>query len=283
MTLGTAETQGSPSWQGVVLLIAFLWLLISTWRGWRNGVMRQLMSVAALIIAIFVTSRFSNDLAGYLRSVLHVPETFVTFLAIILLWLFTTNIVMLIGRILFKRTRDQESPIAHLVYGLGGALIGLLYGLFFLWLAVIGIRLTGYIAEKQLSAGAAAGVAVAFPRTLAKLKNSVELGAGRPVINAVDPIPRNWYREIDQWARVVSDPKILQKMMAYPGFQDLWRNPHVRALQDDPEIQAAARDGNLIALTGNRKVVALMNDPEVRKAVSPEQLQAALDYALNSP
>jgi hypothetical protein len=33
----------------------------------------------------------------------------------------------------------------------------------------------------------------------------------------------------------------------------------------------------------NRKVVALMNDPEIRKAFSPEQLQAALDYALNSP
>jgi hypothetical protein len=184
---------------------------------------------------------------------------------------------------LFKRTRDQESPIAKLIYGFGGAFLGFLYGLFFLWLIVIGIRLVGYIAEKELSILSERGAAVAFPVTLAKLKNSIERGVGRPILNVVDPIPRRWYQEIDQWGRAVSDPRILRKMMGYPGFQNVWRDPRVKALQDDPEIQAAAHQGNLIALMSNRKVVALMNDPEIRKACSPEQLQAALDYALNSP
>jgi uncharacterized membrane protein required for colicin V production len=283
MTFAIVETQGSPTWQWVFLLIAFLWLLITTLRGWSNGVMRQLVSVVALVIAGVVTSRFSSNLADYLRSALHLSEVVVMLIAIVLLWLITSNIVMLIGRILFKRTRDQESLVVRFIYGAGGAFLGLIYGLFFLWLVVIGIRFGGYVADKQSSAEAGRGSAAVFPTMLAKLKNSIELRAGRPILDAVDPIPRTWYREIDQWSRAISDPRILRKMMEYPGFQNVWRDPRMRALQDDPEIQAAARQGNLIALMNNRKVVALMNDPEVRKAFSPEQLQAALDYALKSP
>jgi membrane protein required for colicin V production len=283
MTFAIAETQGSASWQWIFLAVALLWLLISTARGWSKGLMRQLVSVVALIAAVWITSRFSSNLADYLRTALHLPEGIVTLVAILFLWIVTSNLVVLIGHMLFKRTRDQESPIAKLIYGFGGAFLGFLYGLFFLWLIVIGIRLVGYIAEKELSILSERGAAVAFPVTLAKLKNSIERGFGRPILNVVDPIPRRWYQEIDQWGRAVSDPRILRKMMGYPGFQNVWRDPRVKALQDDPEIQAAAHQGNLIALMSNRKVVALMNDPEIRKACSPEQLQAALDYALNSP
>jgi membrane protein required for colicin V production len=283
MTFAIAETQGSASWQWIFLAVALLWLLISTARGWSKGLMRQLVSVVALIAAVWITSRFSSNLADYLRTALHFPEGIVTLVAILFLWIVTSNLVVLIGHMLFKRTRDQESPIAKLIYGFGGAFLGFLYGLFFLWLIVIGIRLVGYIAEKELSILSERGAAVAFPVTLAKLKNSIERGVGRAILNVVDPIPRRWYQEIDQWGRAVSDPRILRKMMGYPGFQNVWRDPRVKALQDDPEIQAAAHQGNLIALMSNRKVVALMNDPQIRKACSPEQLQAALDYALNSP
>jgi membrane protein required for colicin V production len=283
MTFAIAETQGSASWQWIFLAVALLWLLISTARGWSKGLMRQLVSVVALIAAVWITSRFSSNLADYLRTALHFPAGIVTLVAILFLWIVTSNLVVLIGHMLFKRTRDQESPIAKLIYGFGGAFLGFLYGLFFLWLIVIGIRLVGYIAEKELSILSERGAAVAFPVTLAKLKNSIERGVGRAILNVVDPIPRRWYQEIDQWGRAVSDPRILRKMMGYPGFQNVWRDPRVKALQDDPEIQAAAHQGNLIALMSNRKVVALMNDPQIRKACSPEQLQAALDYALNSP
>jgi uncharacterized membrane protein required for colicin V production len=283
MTFAIVETQGSATWQWIFLALAFLWLVISTARGWSKGVMRQLVSVVALIAAVWVTSRFSSNLADYLRTALHFPEGIVTLVAILFLWIVTSNLIVLIGNIVFKRTRDQKSPTAEWIYGLGGAFLGFLYGLFFLWLIVIGIRLAGYVAEKELSILSERGAALAFPAILAKLKNSIEHGPGGPILNAVDPIPRRWYREIDQWGRAVSDPKILRKMMGYPGFENVWRDPRVKALQDDPEIQAAAHQGNLIALMSNRKVVALMNDPEIRKAFSPEQLQAALDYALNSP
>jgi uncharacterized membrane protein required for colicin V production len=283
MTFAIVETQGSATWQWIFLAVAFLWLVISTARGWSKGVMRQLVSVVALIAAVWVTSRFSSNLADYLRTALHFPEGIVTLVAILFLWIVTSNLIVLIGHIVFKKTRDQESPTAEWIYGLGGAFLGFLYGLFFLWLIMIGIRLAGYVAEKELSVLVERGAAVAFPATLAKLKNSIEHGAGGPILNAVDPIPQRLYREIDQWERAVSDPKILRKMMEYPGFQNVWRDPRVKALQDDPEIQAAAHQGNLIALMSNRKVLALMNDPEIRKAFSPEQLQEALDYALNSP
>jgi F0F1-type ATP synthase membrane subunit a len=93
--------------------------------------MRQLVSVVALIAAIWVTSRFSSNLADYLRTALHLPEGIVTLVAILFLWIVTSNLVVLIGHIVFKRTRDQESPTAEWIYGLGGAFLGFLMACFF--------------------------------------------------------------------------------------------------------------------------------------------------------
>jgi Colicin V production protein len=276
-----AEIQGSPHWQGAVVLFSGLWVLISMLRGWTNGLMRQLMAIVAFLVAAFLVIHFTSNLAEYLHR--QVPPVFQTFIAAVLIWIIAFNGISLIGRILFKRTRDQDSFLMGAIYGVGGALIGLGYGLFFIWSLLIGLRVGGRIAENQIERQPAESEpAGRFLLNLAKLKNSVELGMGRVVINAVDPVPPAFYRELDQYGRLVGNPRAIRKMLDYPGFREALENPKIADLERDPEILAAIQSGNLLQVFSNRRVLGLLNDPQLRQIFSPKELKAALDYAGNS-
>ena len=273
-----ADIQGSPQWQTAFLLLAALWVFFSILRGWTNGLMRQLTAIVALLVGTFLVLHFTGDFAGYLH--LEVAGIFQTPIAALLLWIMGYNGVVLLGRILFKRTRDQDSLPVRMIFGAGGALVGFVYGFFFIWCLLIGVRVTGRIAENQIEMERAASEPCGrLALNLAKLKNSIELGIGRVVVDAVDPAPPAFYRELDRCSRLIANPRAIRKMLDYPGFRRVLQNPKIADLQRDPEILADMQSGNLLGVFANRKVVALLNDSELRQAFSPAELEAALDYA----
>ena len=273
-----SEIQGSPQLQGVVLLCSALWILISMLRGWSTGLMRQLTVIVAFIVATFLVLHFTSNLAAYLHR--EVPQVLQTPIAALLIWIISYNGILLVGRILFKRTRDQDSLLVRIIYGAGGALLGFAYGLFFIWSLLIGVRVIGRIAENQIEMQwAESEPSDKFVLSLAKLKNSVELGVGRSVINTVDPTPPGFYRELDQYSRLIGNPRAFRKMLDYPGFHRVLQDPKILDLQRDPELLADLQSGNLLGVFSNRKVVALLNDPQLRQVFSLGELKAALDYA----
>ena len=276
-----SEIQGSPQWQVAVLLCSGLWILISMLRGWTTGLMRQLTAIVAFVVAAFLVLHFTSNLAEYLHR--DVPGFFQIPIAALLIWIISYNGILLVGRILFKRTRDQESLPVRIIYGAGGALLGFAYGLFFIWSILMGVRVIGRIAENQIEMQRAESEPSGkFVLNLAKLKNSIELGVGRSVINAVDPTPPAFYRELDQYSRLVGNPRALRKMLDYPGFRGVLQDPKIADLQRDPELLADLKSGNLLGIFSNRKVVALVNDARLRQVFSLGELKAALDYAGNT-
>src|ERR1700676_1131212 len=62
------------------------------------------------------------------------------------------GVIASLGTILFKRTAQHSSSSVRLVYGASGALTGLLFGFFFIWLILVGIRSVGSIADAQVQA-----------------------------------------------------------------------------------------------------------------------------------
>ena len=116
-----SEIQGSPQLQGVVLLCSALWILISMLRGWTTGLMRQLAAIVAFLVAAFLVLHFTSNLAEYLHR--EVPQVLQTPIAALLIWIISYNGILLVGRILFKRTRDQDSLLVRIVYGAEGALL----------------------------------------------------------------------------------------------------------------------------------------------------------------
>ena len=276
-----SEIQGSPQWQGAFLLFSCSWLLISVLRGWANGLMRQLMAVVAFLGAAFLVFHGSSQVADYLLR--GIPQVFQIPTAALLIWLVSYSGIGILGRFLFKRTRDQDSPAVKIICGAGGALIGFAYGLFFIWSLAIGLRVTGRIAENQIGMQrTAGGPAGEFALNVAKLKNSVELGVGRPLVDAFDPVPPSFYRELTQYSRLAGNPRTIRLMLEYPGFRGVSQDPRIVELERDPEILAYVQSGNLLGIFSHRKVVALLSDPHLRKVFSLRELKAALDYAGNS-
>jgi hypothetical protein len=274
--------EGSAQWQTAVFIIAIAWILVSVVRGWGKGLMRQLAGIVALFAAGFLVLHYTGEMEEFLRP--HVPPLILIFVSAVLIWVVSFNSIVLIGRLFFKRTKDCESSLMRLIYGLGGGAIGVGYGLLFVFCVLIGLKVIGRIAENQVEIQQAKNESSgALILNLAKLKNSVELGYGRRVLESVDPFPSRFYRELDQYSRLIADPEAIQKLLEYPGFRRIWESPQILEIERDPEIVADVQRGNILGVFTNRKVVALLNDPQIRSIFNQGDLDAALNYALTSP
>jgi hypothetical protein len=279
--VGAGDIQGAHQWQTAVLVVAALWLLLSAVRGWGKGLMRQLVGIVALFAAGYLVLCYSGLVGEFLRP--HLPALFLLPAAAIIIWVFSFNLILLIGRLLFKRTKDCQSPSLRLIYGVGGGMIGLGYGLLFVWCVLIALKVIGQIAENQVEMQRVKNESSgAFVLNLAKLKNSVGLGSGRAVLDSIDPLPRRFYRDLDQYSRVIEDPQSIQKLLEYPGFRRVLESPQVLELERDPQIAADVKKGNIIGVFTNPKVIALLNDPQIQSVFTQGDLEAALSYALRS-
>ena len=281
MMASAGYIQASHEWQTAVFLAAALWILVSVVRGWGKGLMRQLTGLVAFFAAGYLVLNYSSRVSEFLSP--YLPALFLFPLAAILIWILSFNIIALVGRLLFKRTRDCESPVVRLIYGVGGGIIGLGYGLLFVWCVLIGLKVIGRIAENQVEIQRAKNESSgSLVLNFAKLENSVELGYGRTLLDSIDPFPRRFYRDLDKYSRVIEDPEAIQKLLEYPGFRRIWESPQIVELERDPRIVADLQRGDIVGVLTNRKVVALLDDPQIRSAFTQGDLEAALNYALTS-
>src|ERR1043166_9623762 len=143
---------GSTLWQTVFLSFAAVLLLFEIIRGYRLGLPRQLMRGAA-VIAAYAAAYFGGNLVLPLpRSVLNWPDFIVSMIGGALLAIVVYGVIASLGTLLFKRTAQHPVGVVRLVYGFSGALTGIVFGLFFIWLILVGIRSVGSIADAQVQA-----------------------------------------------------------------------------------------------------------------------------------
>ena len=279
--VGVGDIQGSHQWQTAVFVVAAVLLFVSAVRGWGKGLMRQLVGIVALFAAGYLVLCYSGLVGEFLRP--HLPALLLLPAAALIIWVVSFNLIALIGRLLFKRTKDCQSNSLRLIYGVGGGIIGLGYGLLFVWCMLIALKVFGQIAENQVKMQRMKNESSgAFVLNLAKLKNSVELGSGRAVLDSIDPLPSRFYRDLDQYSRVIEDPEAIQKLLEYPGFRRILESPQALEVERDPQIAADVKKGNIIGVFTNRKVIELLNDPHIQSAFTQGDLEAALNYALTS-
>src|SRR4029077_14469920 len=194
---------GSMLWQAVFVSFRVALMLFEFIRGWRVGLMRQLVRFFAVSVAYASAIYGGRLLVPILRPFLRMPDFVVAMLAGSLLAILIYSIISNLGRIFFKRTAQHVSAPLRIFSGASGAVIGILFGVFLLWLVLVGVRSVGAIADGRVRARAPSppeavppvystdnnnNLAVTqenpLPLTalLARLKNSVELGAVGEVV-----------------------------------------------------------------------------------------------------
>jgi len=273
-------TDGSEYWRNVFFALAGGWILLSFLRGWTQGILRQVLVPLAVVGAFVAVILVTPTASGYLYQNTRLPSSASALLLGFAIWLFVYNLLVFLGGIIFKRTRDQDLTIVRLVFGVGGAVIAVVYAFLQIWVIVVGIRIFGRVAEDQIAVqstrnAVSSGLVVGLDR----LKNSLELGSGKVILDQLDPVPPDAYRRLGQCSQLLGNPRAFGRLLESPAFRGIWENPRIRTLQADPEILEAIRRGDFLSILSNPKVFALWTDPSIRALLSGDQLQAACDYA----
>jgi hypothetical protein len=288
-------TTGSSLWQTIFVSFALILIVFEIVRGWRLGLVRQMVRLLALGSAYAATLFGGRLFLPFLRPFLQVPDLFISLGAGAILALLVFVAINLLGAILFKRTGQQTAGLVRLLYGICGALLGIFFGLFSVWLIVIAIRSVGAIANAELHSPQAAfppsarlraqprptpDGAPPMMRSLAKLKNSIELGRLGETVKAVDIVPAQTYQTLGKLGTVASNPRSAERFLTYPGAKELTENPKIVALREDPEIIELVQQQRYLQLLQNPKLVEAMNDPRLAAQLRSFDFQKALDYAL---
>src|SRR5204863_7412635 len=137
---------------------------------------------------------------------------------------------------------------------------------FLIWLLVVGVRSVGAVADARVRGQEDVGalpqpqalhVIDVRPRllsesneqlsplitSLARLKNSLEMGVIGDVVKNTDIIPVKTYETLGKVGRVASSARKAERFLAYPGARNLTEYPKIAALRSDPEISQLIAQG----------------------------------------
>jgi Colicin V production protein len=294
---------GSPLWQVAFISFGVILILFEVLRGWRLGLMCQITRLIALGAA-YTAAFFGGSLfVPMARSLFKMPDPVLSILCGAILAFAAYMLISGIGAILFKRTSQQESGLLHLLYGFAGAILGLFFGIFLLWLTVASVRTVGALAEGQTRTRSGAVHDAQDPTShaldvrrrflseseesvatlstlLARLKNSLELGLLGNVLKNTDPISQRTYETLEKAGSVLSNPDRTQKFLTFPGARELAEHPKIVALRSDPEIADLIAQGRFLDLLQNPRIIEAANDPLLADRIKKFDIQHALDYAL---
>lgn len=301
--MNDALTAGSSVWQIVFMSFAAVLVLFQIVRGWRLGLPRQLVRIAAVMAAYSAAIFGGKLILPAARPFVKMPDIAISILGGALLGLIVYFIITIVGAVVFKRTNQQSSPFVRLFYGLTGALLGVLFGAFFVWLIVVGVRSLGAIADAKVHTDAAvvpdqtesgtsrrihmrlADVNLANAESgpllemLARLKNSIELGTVGDVVKMNDLVPASTYETLGKIGLIFSNPETAARFLSYPGARELSDHPKIVALRSDPEITEMISQGRYFDLLHDPRIIDAANDPTLAERVTKFDLQHALDYA----
>ena len=261
-----------------------LFVLYQAFRGWRLGIVRQLIRLGALISA-YVAGIFFGGLAMPLLRLTGYADFIVKPVSMALVGIAAYVIVSFVGRVLFKKTTDQDFGLVWLIYGVSGAFFGVIFGVFFVTLVALALRFMGTLATGIAEQPGAPEVSTSRKNTVAglvEMKHSLETGITGEVLDTVDPIPKKAYELTEKLGRLASSPSALQRFLTYPGVEELTKRPEIIALRDDPEIANAVREGRYLSLLRNPRITKTANNPKLVEQVKDFDVEKALDFALEA-
>jgi uncharacterized membrane protein required for colicin V production len=294
-----SSAPGSPLWQLAFVSFAIVLILFEVLRGWRRGAARQFARLGALIAAYFAGYFGGGLLVPVVRPFLKLPDFAVAIVTGAVLAFIVYGAINALGTMFFRRTSQHDSIGVRLLCGLGGALLGIFFGAFFVWIVVVGIRSVGAVAGGKMQAQASSGSlspgdvderrklfgestqepAPLVP-ALARLKSSLEMGVIGDGVKRTDIVPAQIYDALGKLGKIVSNPESAERFLSFPGARELAENPKIVALRNDPDISEAIMQGRYLDLLQNQKLIDAANDPDLRARLKIFDFRAALDYAI---
>src|SRR5438477_3753677 len=160
----------APGLQFSFVSLAIVILLLQIIDGWRLGLVRQLVRVIAIVVAYSCAFFAARATVPLMRSFFKLPDPILAVIGGAILAALLFAAINLTGAFLFKKTAQQKSRFVRLIWGGTGAFLGILLGLFTIWLAFAGIRMLGSVAEARLRTPNAPASTAAQPSGSAQIQ-----------------------------------------------------------------------------------------------------------------
>jgi hypothetical protein len=268
-------------------IAAVLVVLLKAWQGWRLGVVRQLVNIAALLVAVgfgWLVARFAGTLLG---GVLPLPARALGPVGGLLAGLVVYGALVLTGAVLFKRTKDQSVALVRVFYGLAGAGLGALYGLALVVALGTGLHLLGAVEEARLAIDRSPHLAAArTPRRdalaerLAAFRHGADDGPLGAIFRRIDPVPDSAYSFLGRISQLMADSRSIERFLGSPELRPVVEHPKVTALFRDPELNRMILERRYFSILSNPAVIAAADDPEVMRRLRAVPWDRAFDHAL---
>jgi uncharacterized membrane protein required for colicin V production len=273
-----------PLW---VLVCLSFWMLGCLWIGWTRGLVRQALSIVALLGGI-AGGIFLGPVLSPMVPALGFPVFARPLVAGVIVGIVLWVISAILSAIIFKKTEHQSVGFIRLIYGSTGALLGTCYGLLVLVIAGFGVRLLGSFVEgvnQSSSVRARAGARHQQPpvSALVTLKQALEQGSLAAWLARVDPLPVQLYSRLQKAGQLLCSPEALERLFASREFAPLARHPKILALREDSDLQERLKAGDLIGALRNPKLRAALNDTQIQTALGSASLERQVDEALAPP
>ncbi len=262
------------------------------WSGWKQGIARQLMTLAAIGCA-YAAAYYGASSAAPVFAFLKYPPQITTVIGGAALALATFLGMHGLRRWLFKRTADQQKVSARLSYGILGAVLGVAFGSFLFLITTGLVRAVGTVASarmedhkqeaESLSADAPPDPG-ALVRNFAKLNTGLDEGASGKFLKRYDAAPgTHVFVTIAKIGIMASRSEAVDRFLAYPGIAKLAQHPKLVAVKNDPEVLKLLEGHSFVKLLRHEKVLALASDAEFKAAMEKMEFEKALDFALEKP
>ena len=102
------STNPSFGWQLIFISLGVVIVLLEMVRGWRLGLMRQLVRIVALLAGYVCAIYAGRNVVPLVRTFLRMPDALLSIVAGSLLALLAYMIITMLGTVLFKRTGQQD-------------------------------------------------------------------------------------------------------------------------------------------------------------------------------
>lgn len=301
--MNSAQPAASHGWQLVFLSFAAVVILLELVRGWRLGLMRQLVRGVAVLAGYACAVWGGVALVPFTRGIFKLPDAVLSMIGGAILALLAYVIITTLGTVLFKRTNQHEAGITRVLWGGSGAILGIFFGLFFVWLVFAGVRLIGSVAAAQVHSRELVANKMMMPvwnrplqiegkskpaevadselaTTLAQMKTSLEGGSLGGALQQIDPLPPGIYRTLEKLGAVASNVESAERFLSFPGAHEIGEHPKVVVLRNDPVISDLIAHGRILELLQNQRLIEAANDPSLREKIRRFDLERALDYAM---
>ncbi len=262
------------------------------WSGWKQGIARQLMTLAAIACA-YAAAWYGASSAAPVFAFLKYPPQITTIIGGVAVGLATFLGMHGLRRWLFKRTADQQKVSVRLSYGILGAILGVAFGSL-LFLVTTGlVRAVGAVAksrmediehEKQIPNAEPPPDPGPLVRNFAKLNTALDEGASGKFLKRYDAVPATHvFATIAKLGIMASRPEAVDRFLSYPGVAKLAKHPKLVAVKNDPEVFKLLESRSFVKLLRHEKVLALATDAEFKEEMSKMEFEKALDFALEKP